>query len=88
MKDTAEPSRLSCGEAFLRLDDYVDRELSAPEQALVEGHLEVCARCAAEFAFEAQVLQDLKDKLRRLEAPPTLRARIKRALSHPGEGMA
>ncbi len=47
------PDRLTCEEVFARLDDYVDRELSAEEARLVEEHCAVCDVCAREYRFEA-----------------------------------
>jgi hypothetical protein len=41
-------SRYTCEEAFRRLDDYLDRELSSDETELVREHLEVCAGGARE----------------------------------------
>jgi anti-sigma factor (TIGR02949 family) len=69
-------SRYTCEEAFRRLDDYLDRELSAEETALVDEHLEICAGCAREFNFEESVLEGVRAKLRQIELPPTLQARI------------
>ncbi len=67
---------ISCSETFRRLDDYLDRELSAAELKAVEDHLEVCAVCAAEFGIERTVLEEIRAKLRRLRAPEGLLARI------------
>jgi len=69
-------SRYTCEEAFRRLDDYLDRELSAEEMTLVREHLEICAGCAREFTFEDSVLRGVKDRLRQIELPPSLQARI------------
>lgn len=69
-------TRFNCDETFRRLDDYVDRELDPAERAAVEAHLEVCAMCAAEFGLEREVLDDLRDKLRRISVPAGLRERI------------
>ena len=69
-------SRYTCEEAFRRLDDYLDRELSAEEMTLVKEHLEVCAGCAREFDFESSVLNGVRAKLRQIDLPPTLQARI------------
>lgn len=68
--------RLSCEETFRRLDLYLDRALSAEEKLEVEAHLEVCAECAAEYRFESTWLEEVRSKLQRLEASPTLRDRI------------
>ena len=68
--------RLTCAEAFRKLDDYVDRELAPGEQAEVEAHLMDCATCADEFAVERDLLDMLRDKLRRIRMPAGLRERI------------
>jgi anti-sigma factor (TIGR02949 family) len=74
------PSPLTCQQTFERLADYLDRELSPVEVARVEEHLAVCEVCAREYRFEGTVLRCLKDKLRRIAAPPQLLDRIRQAL--------
>ena len=69
-------NRFTCEEAFRRIDDYLDRELSAAEMQLVREHLEICAGCAREFTFEESLLRGVKDKLRQIDLPPSLQARI------------
>jgi len=73
--------RFTCEETFRRLDDYLDRELSAREMRWVQEHLEVCAFCAAEFAFEAGVLERVRSVVSRIEARPGLAERIRRSLA-------
>jgi anti-sigma factor (TIGR02949 family) len=68
--------RSNCEEAFRRLDDFLDRRLSADEMRLIEEHLEVCAWCAREFNFEASVLHGLKRRLRQVDAPADLLSKI------------
>jgi anti-sigma factor (TIGR02949 family) len=68
--------RTNCEEAFRRLDDYLDRRLTPEELRIIEEHLEVCAWCTREFSFEASVLYGVKRKLRQLEAPSDLVAKI------------
>jgi len=68
--------RTTCEEAFRRLDDYVDRQLSTEETRLIEEHLHQCAACSREFVFEASVIRAVRRKLRRLAAPPDLLERI------------
>ncbi|MGH7559970.1 MAG: anti-sigma factor family protein [Gemmatimonadales bacterium] len=70
-----------CEEVFRRLDDYLDRELSGEEIALVREHLDRCAVCASEHRFGLHVLDDIKLKLRRLTAPPELLARVRSAIA-------
>jgi anti-sigma factor (TIGR02949 family) len=76
----AQIDRYTCQETFRRLDDYLDRELTPQEMQLVREHLDVCAVCASEYAFEASALKQLRDKLQRITAPPDLLARVSRAL--------
>ena len=73
-------NRYTCEEAFRRLDDYLDRELSAEEMTLVHDHLDICAGCAREFNFEASVLRGVREKLRQINLPDSLQARILAAL--------
>jgi anti-sigma factor (TIGR02949 family) len=73
-------NRYTCEEAFRRLDDYLDRELSAEEMTLVHEHLDICAGCAREFTFEASVLRGVREKLQQIDLPDSLQARILAAL--------
>jgi anti-sigma factor (TIGR02949 family) len=70
------PDRFTCEEVFARLDDFLDRELTAEEARLVREHLEICDVCASEYRFEAEVLEGVRDKLRRLAVPGDLMAKI------------
>ena len=79
-------NRHTCEEAFRRLDDYLDRRLSADEMRQIEEHLQICDACTREFAFEASVLDGVKHKLRHLAAPPDLLTRILAQLSPPKDG--
>ena len=74
-------SRFTCEEAFRRLDDYLDRELNAHEMTLVREHLEICEGCAREFRFEASVLTGVRTKLRQIDVPQDLQARVLAALA-------
>jgi len=67
---------LNCAETFRRLDDYLDRELSADELAAVESHLEQCVICAGEFDVEKDVFEQIRERLRRIRMPADLMARI------------
>lgn len=73
-------NRLTCEEVFRRLDDFLDRELTAQEMMRVREHLETCETCAREFDFEEKVLTDLRAKLRRVSAPEDLLAKITRSI--------
>ena len=80
----SEPlDRMACEAAFRRLDDYLDRQLSSDEMRLVEEHLHICEACTREFTFEASVLDGVRRKLKSLEMPPDLLARIAARLRPP-----
>lgn len=79
------PHPLSCHETFLRLNDYVDRELSSEEHEAVAAHLFECAKCAAVFDFEADIVADLKAKLNRIQLPPSLKDRVAEAIQRGAE---
>jgi anti-sigma factor (TIGR02949 family) len=72
----SQVNRYTCEEMFRRLDDYVDRELNDYEMQLAREHLETCAACAREYAFESGVLREIKSKLRRIDVAPELLERI------------
>ncbi len=71
---------LTCREAFDRLEEFLDRELSAEETRRVEDHLEHCVNCAREFRFEAGILDGVRARLRRIQVPDQLADRISHAL--------
>jgi len=71
------PTSLNCQQCFDRLGDFLDRELTEEEAALVAMHLDHCVVCAREFHFEGAVVDSLKAKLRRVQAPATLMDRIR-----------
>lgn len=73
-------SRTNCEEAFRKLNDFLDRRLTPEETRIIEEHLEICAWCAREFAFETSVLHGLKRKVKQLDAPPGLLSRILKQL--------
>jgi anti-sigma factor (TIGR02949 family) len=77
----ARIDQLTCAQALARLDDFLDRELSPDEMRAVQAHLDVCARCAHAHRFEAGLLDELKQRLRRLSLPEALRARIREDLA-------
>jgi mycothiol system anti-sigma-R factor len=80
------PDRLTCEEMFRRLDEYVDRELNEVEAAMVREHLETCAVCAAEYAFEASMLRSVREKLNHIAAPPDLMRKISARLAQAEGG--
>lgn len=69
---------LTCAEVVARLDDYLDRELSAEEMHRVAQHLDACAACIEHARLDRELLDSLKAKLRHLETPDLLLKRIRR----------
>jgi anti-sigma factor RsiW len=78
--------RLTCAEAFQRLDDYVDRSLSDVEMRSVQAHLQECIACAREFRFEATLIAGIRDRLQRIAPPPALLENVRRALQAESSG--
>lgn len=76
--------RYTCEEVFQRINDYLDRELSAAEMDLVRAHLDTCTQCASEYAFESSVLAELKAKLRRIDLPPAVLDKVRQVLKKRG----
>jgi anti-sigma factor (TIGR02949 family) len=74
-------NRVTCEEAFRRLDDYLDRELGEEQTRLIGEHLAICEACLREFAFERSVVDGVRRKLERAEAPASLRTRIADSLA-------
>jgi anti-sigma factor (TIGR02949 family) len=71
---------MQCEEVRLRLDAYLDGELTEAERAPLSGHVESCPDCGPEIA----ALERLRDGIRRAapdyRAPAELRSRIRFAL--------
>ena len=76
-----QPTAYDCKEAFSRLGDFLDRELSPQEVALVEDHLAVCDICAKEYRFESDLLVHLKQRIRSAKAPSELLSRVMSVLN-------
>jgi anti-sigma factor (TIGR02949 family) len=74
--------RYTCEEAFRRLDDFLDKELSPIEMMLIQEHLEICEACAREFTFEESVIRNVRARLRDVEIPPDLTERILQLTAH------
>lgn len=68
--------RLTCQEAFRRLDDYLDRELAPDEMLLVRKHLKICEVCNKEYEFEDAVFHAVRRKLQHVPLPDGLRDRV------------
>ena len=80
------PDRFTCEEVLQRLDDFLDRELAPEEMRLVREHLDTCVQCAREHRFESRVIDSVRSKLQRLQAPDTLLRRVGKLLSDRPDG--
>ena len=69
---------VDCKEAMHRVYQYLDRELSEDERALVERHLAHCPPCADLYQFEGNVLTFVGTRCRQTAAPEDLRNRVRR----------
>jgi anti-sigma factor (TIGR02949 family) len=78
---TRDVDRFTCEEVFRRLDDFVDRELTAEETRRVEEHLETCEACASEYAFEVSLIRSVREKLRHIDVPESLLERVSTTLA-------
>jgi len=76
--------RYDCSETFRRLDDYLDRELAPDEVEKVAEHLAECERCAAEFGVERELLDGIRERLRRIRLPDGLMDRIRQRITGNG----
>ncbi len=74
----------TCSEAYRRIDDYLDRELTLEEIGKVEEHLSFCEMCAKEFQFEASVISAVRMKLQSYVVPSELMSRISQSLRSAG----
>jgi mycothiol system anti-sigma-R factor len=70
-----------CKETLERLDSFLDRALTDEERHAVEAHLDECSRCACEYRYEESFVREVRQKLKRLHAPPELMDKIRAKLS-------
>ncbi len=65
-----------CQEAVKRLTDFLSHELGPDEEVRVRQHLHVCRGCFAKFHFEETLLRTIRERVKTVQAPADLRARI------------
>lgn len=68
--------RYTCEDLFRLLDDYLDDRLSPDQVEHVLEHLALCAVCTAEYQFEGAVLEQVRQKIAKIELPEGLLGRI------------
>ena len=59
--ETAESEEISCDELFIKLDEYVEREVDKKDAAklmpVVRDHLDLCPECFEEYEALLDVLE-------------------------------
>ena len=59
--ETAESEEISCDELFIKLDEYVEREVDKKDAAklmpVVREHLDLCPECCEEYEALLDVLE-------------------------------
>jgi mycothiol system anti-sigma-R factor len=69
-------SRDQCRKVQASLYEYLDWELSLPEEAAVELHLVDCRDCRERFRFEGELLSVVRQRCGAIRAPRRLRRQI------------
>jgi anti-sigma factor (TIGR02949 family) len=76
----------TCEDVEGLLDDFLDGELAPWQKEKIEEHLAECGSCAGGQSFEAEVLVQLKDRLRATKAPAELVDKVERVMREVKEG--
>ena len=74
---------MTCDEARMMLQIFLDGELDAAESQRVERHIGSCRDCSRLADYHARFKQAMRARLARVEAPDGLREEITRLLSSP-----
>jgi len=75
------PDRYTCEQFFRRLPEFLDGETGGRQAESMREHLAVCSVCLAEYEFERDLLEEVREKLKPVEeAPPGLLDRIGKLL--------
>ena len=72
---------MHCDQVQELITARLDNELSAPEQSILDEHLNGCERCRRALAAESRLQQHLKSAQRELVAPAGLRREIEDAIA-------
>lgn len=78
---------MDCDKAFLRVDQFLDGELTVWRRRAIVRHLDACPPCARGVAFEVRLRSVVVSKTRE-DVPEDLRRRIAEAIGllDPGPG--
>jgi mycothiol system anti-sigma-R factor len=69
-----------CEECVRRLDQLVDRELSAPEVEEIHDHMDACGDCTRRYKFQEGLKRLVKLSCSEETAPAALRERLRQEL--------
>lgn len=72
MEKCGAPGSMDCGEVFEKMQDFLDRELTAAEVEDVARHLGLCGHCADEYKFEGSVLRHMRRCCKDVPVPEAL----------------
>jgi anti-sigma factor (TIGR02949 family) len=75
---------MTCAELESRLHAYLDAELPEASARDVAAHVAQCPRCGPWYEEQRTLRAALRERLPALQAPPALRAEIRRALRAAG----
>ncbi|MFM9874342.1 MAG: zf-HC2 domain-containing protein [Fimbriimonadaceae bacterium] len=66
---------MDCSAAVAKMGEFLDRELSSEEQAMVQRHLDECGGCKNAFRWEGSLLKVVKE-CAQAQAPEGLMGRL------------
>jgi len=75
-----------CEDSRELITGFIDNELSTPERALLEQHLEDCSKCLDAVSRERQMKVRTREAGQHITAPTDLHAALDRQYSVQGEG--
>ena len=79
------PDRLTCAEALVRVQEFLDGELGDVPAEQVEAHFDLCERCYPHLSFERAFLAAVR-RCGSAEAPAELKAKIAALLQEAERG--
>jgi hypothetical protein len=69
LENVPAEEEISCGELFVKLDEYVEREVDKKDAAMImpviREHLDVCPECCEEYETLLNVINHLEEERRK-----------------------
>ncbi|MBI5946372.1 MAG: hypothetical protein HY864_18580 [Chloroflexi bacterium] len=63
--DNARAEEMSCGDLFMQLDEFVEREVNSKDaeklMPLIHEHLDLCSECSDEYEALLAVLENTRE---------------------------